>query len=280
MPLDPALEAAYNVRARRTDFEQIMAKWARQSERFRAGAAAYLECQYDVGPKDRLDLFLCGRTAAPLLIFIHGGYWQRGDKSVFSFVAEPFLDAGVDVAILGYPLCPSVTISGITQQIGKAIAWLWRSACETGISADRFNLCGHSAGGHLTAMMMTIRWQIYADELPGNLLKSAIPVSGLFQLDPLRQTTIADALALDATEAMRMSPHCRVPATSAPVLVSLGGHETSEFHWQADRFIDQWGSHGINVDKHVEPAADHFDMIDCLADRQSAVFNKIRAWLR
>ena len=279
-PIDPELEQGYNVSLSRDDFPVLLGAWASRSEDFRVGADARLDCAYDEGLQDRIDLFHCGDSNAPLLVFIHGGYWQRGDKSGFSFIAEPFVENGVDVALIGYSLCPHTDLGSIAGQIRKAIIWLWRNAEQLGISSDRINICGHSAGGQLTAMMLATQWNAIASEAPTDLVKTGIPISGLYQLEPLRHTTINDALGMDASVARNNSPQFLQPVTAAPILVTLGGGETSQFHWQMDQFAERWRSAEAPIKQFIEPGVDHFEVINRLACADSAIFKKVHAWMR
>ena len=136
--IDPILEAGYNVRSLRPDFLEVIDGWTAKSRSFREkhGGKTF---SYGPGARDQLDLFACGKTRAPLLAFFHGGYWQSGDKSIYSFIAESFNGAEVDMALVGYPLCPNVSLSQIVSKARKAVSWLWRNADEIGVSADRIN---------------------------------------------------------------------------------------------------------------------------------------------
>lgn len=285
MAKDPALDRAtlereYNVRKNRPDFEQIGKDWAARSAAFRDEADGRLDLAYGPAPRERIDLFSAGRKGAPLLAYIHGGYWQRGDKSAYSFVAAPFLANGVDIAFINYNLCPNGSIPVITAQIRTAIVWLWRNAASLGLAPERFNLGGHSAGGHLTAMGLATDWPAIGSDLPRDLLKSGIPMSGLYDLDPLRETEINEAVGLDAATARDYSPLFKKPATLAPVLATLGGGETEQFHRQTDRFVESWKRHGVRVERFAEPEVDHFDYVNRLADAKSTLFGKVRGWLR
>ncbi len=279
IPVNPELEKGYNVRLLRDDMPQVMEDWTTRSEEFRANADMHLDCAYDQGPRDKIDLFRCSENDAPLLVFIHGGYWQRGDKSVFSFIAEPFVERGVDVALIGYRLCPEIDMTSMVGQIRKAISRLWRNSTQLGVSRDRINLCGHSAGGHLTTMMLTTDWPQLADDLPLNLLKTAIPMSGLYQLEPLLHTTINDALSMDTAVANSISPYFLTPPTDAPVLVTIGGDESPQLHWQTNQFVEHWNQYSAPIELHIEPDVDHFDLANRLASADSEIFKKVHAWL-
>lgn len=279
-PVDSELERGYNVSLSRPDFQVVLKEWISRSEEFRTRADSRLDCAYDQGPQDRIDLFRCGNSNAPLLVFIHGGYWQRGDKNWFSFIADAFVESGVDVALIGYQLCPHTNMSSIVGQIRNAMVWLWRNARPLGISAERINLCGHSAGGQLTAMMLATEWNQFATDVPASLVKTGIPISGLYQLEPLRHTTINDALGMDASCAQENSPQFLQPSTAAPILVTLGGAETGQFRWQMDQFVERWESHEVHIETFIEPGVDHYDVINRLAETDSAIFEKIRNWLQ
>jgi len=279
IPVDPILEKGYNVRLLVDDFDGLINRWSDRSEKFRQNVDSSLNCQYGDGEKDKLDIFRCGEANAPLFIFVHGGYWQRGDKSVYSFVAESFINSGIDVALIGYQLCPVASMTNIVEKIQEAIIWIWRNAENYSISKNRINVSGHSAGGHITGMILATDWQQISSDLPTDLVKTGIPISGLYQLEPLRKTTIADALGLDDVESMALSPHFFEPITTAPILVTLGGTETPEFHWQTDQFVEKWKLHDISLDYHAEPDVDHFGVVERLASKDSQIFKKISDWL-
>ncbi len=280
LPIDPDLEANYHLQALRGDISGVLQRWSQQSATLREHSDASLDCSYAIGDREKLDIFRCGAADAPLYVFIHGGYWQRLDKSVFSLIAEPFLNAKVDVAIIGYPLCPDVSMTQLVASIRSAIAWLYRNAAAYGINAQRINLSGHSAGGQLSALGLSTRWSDLGDDLPDDLLKSGIPFSGLYQLAPLPHTTIGDALHLTPLEIEEYSPINHLPTSDAPVLLVVGESETSAFITQTDQFAEQWKRPGLVIDKYFEPDADHFDLIDRLADSNSALFRRVVNWLR
>ena len=280
VPIDPLLEDNYNNMARRPDAPELLKRWSERSKRYRNKADAKLDCVYGSDERERIDLFRCGKKDAPLLVYIHGGYWQRGDKSIYSFVAAAFNESGVDVAVIGYPLCPQVTLTKIVDSILDALAWLYLNAAAHGICAERINLCGHSAGGHLTAMALTTSWQDRGNGLPLDLVKSGIPMSGLYQLEPLLHTTISDALNLDADEVRQLSPCYLRPTTSTPVLAIVGGAETPEFFRQTDELLENWSETGQQIEKFVEPDVDHFDLVDRLASSDSEIFRRVTGRLR
>jgi arylformamidase len=279
IPINPILEKGYNVRLLVDDFDGLIEKWSYRSEKFRGNVDSTLNCQYGSGEKDKLDIFRCGDPNAPLFVFVHGGYWQRGDKSIYSFVAESFVNSGIDVALVGYQLCPGASMTNIVEKIREAIVWIWNNAEDYLISKHRINVSGHSAGGHITGMMLATDWSIISNDIPKDIIKTGVPISGLFQLDPIRETTIADALGLDDQESLTLSPHFFEPQTEAPILVTLGGGETPEFFWQTDKFFHRWKDFKAPLDYFAEPDVDHFGVVERLADSKSQIFNKVKNFI-
>ena len=279
IPINPILEKGYNVRLLVDDFDGLIEKWSYRSEKFRGNVDSTLNCQYGSGEKDKLDIFRCGDSNAPLFVFVHGGYWQRGDKSIYSFVAESFVNSGIDVALIGYQLCPGASMTNIVEKIREAIVWIWNNADDYLISKHRINVSGHSAGGHITGMMLATDWSMISNDIPKDIIKTGVPISGLFQLDPIRETTIADALGLDDQESLTLSPHFFEPQTEAPILVTLGGGETPEFFWQTDKFFHRWKDFKAPLDYFAEPDVDHFGVVERLADSKSQIFNKVKNFI-
>jgi len=278
--IDPHFEYEYNNMARRPDAPELIAGLAERSAAYRGQADALLDCRYGDHERERIDIFRCGRPQAPLFVYVHGGYWQRGDKSIYSYLAEAFNAAGVDVAIVGYPLCPEVSMTQLVASIRAALAWLWRNGAGHGLNVARLNLCGHSAGGHLTAMALATDWPGIGDDLPPDLLQSAIPISGLYRLQPLLPTTISHALHLTPAEVDELSPASLAAAVDAPLLVVVGGGETGEFFTQADSLVAAWSRPGLEIQRHDDPGADHFDVIVNLGDSSSELFRRVLGWLQ
>lgn len=274
---DPELEAQYNNVARRPDVDDLLQNWIDRSAAWREYADALLDQAYGEHERERVDLFRSGRSDAPLLVYIHGGYWQRGDKSMYSFVAQAFNAAGIDVAVVGYPLCPEVSMSALTDSIRRALAWLYRSAGKLGINRERINLSGHSAGGHLTAMGLVTNWPLLAGDLPANLLKSGIALSGLFRLQPLLPTSISTALHLTEAEITQLSPVFAPAPATIPTLVVVGGAESEQFFVQADDLVRAWSNDMRQIERYDEPGVDHFDLVNRLADPASELFRRVCA---
>ncbi len=268
-----ALYAQYNNRAMvAADIREAhRQEQARRTDAFVAESGrAELDLAYGVSPRERLDLFLPQGDPqgddAPLLAYIHGGYWQWNDKEPFAFLAGRIVPAGAAFANIEYTLCPAVSLTELTDQVRRAMAFLWREARRFGIDRNRIVVCGHSAGGHLTAMMMATDWPAFGDGLPAGLVAAGLPISGIYDLEPVRLTPLNDAVRMDAAEARALSPAFAVPPTRAPMVVVAGGAESDEFVRQAQSFADAWGAHGVTAEVIVPDGLDHFTVLDTLAE--------------
>ncbi|HEX6143685.1 MAG TPA: alpha/beta hydrolase [Geminicoccaceae bacterium] len=256
------LDAQYNNRARVPDFQRHLDACARDSEVFRARAAgALLDLAYGAGGRQAVDLFPPPGSggAAPLLVFIHGGYWQGLSRKDFSYVAAPFVARGAAVAVVGYDLAPEVEVGTIVEQIRAALIFLQREARGLGLDTGRIVVSGHSAGGHLAAMALATDW--VARGGPADLLAGVVAISGLFDLEPIRRCYLNDVLGLDEAEARRLSPiRLDLPA-DVPVVVAVGGAESEEFLRQSQVYVEHLKSHLKKVEHRVENGLDHFTIV-------------------
>jgi arylformamidase len=231
----------------------------------------YLDRDYGSAPGEKLDIFPARKGDGSVLMFIHGGYWRSLDKRDFAYLAPAWVDAGVSLVVVNYDLCPQVTVDEIVRQMLRASAWLYRHAEEYGMDEDRLFVSGHSAGAHLTAMMMAALWPVYDAQLPKDLFKGGLAVSGIYDLRPLAQVDFLNAdLRLDEASAFKVSPAFLPPATRAPVYTCVGGAESSEFKRQNALLAQRWKS-AVSGDITM-PGHNHFSVIDELANPASALF--------
>ena len=259
-----ALDAQYNLRARVTDHPEYFARWDRESKAVRATRPCRLDLRYDT---EALDFFPAAKTRSPCLVFIHGGYWQAFGKGDYSFVAPAYQDAGVSVAVIDYTLAPKASMDEIVRQNRAAIAWLYRNSRELGIDAGRIHVCGHSAGGHLTAMMLETDWRPFG--LERSPVRGGCAISGLYDLEPIRLCYLNKVLGLDAAAARRNSPIHSVPKSAPPLILSLGTAETPEFLRQQADFAAAWRAAGLALETADQPGAHHFSVMDHFADAGS-----------
>ena len=275
-------DAQYNLRAGRPDYEEtVIPNWIKDSKKARENLNCTLDVRYADGDNQKLDVFLCGDKKAPTLIWIHGGYWQRGDKSIYSFLASPFVEIGANVIIVGYDLCPNVSMTRISEELREAVSFIWNNGKILGINRDKISVMGHSAGGHLTQMMMATDWPARDSAFPLDIIKAGIPVSPLSYLEPVRLTLALNAnLQMDAIEANLESPMTNHPPhTNAPQLVVVGGAETDEFHRQSEMYVNSFKTQQRMIEMYVVPDVDHFDELNVLADQESTFFKKVCAMI-
>ena len=273
---DPAfLSREYNNRELFPDHPRHFARWTESSTRARSTMTCYLDRAYGASPGETLDVFPARKGDGSALVFIHGGYWRSLDKRDFSFLAPAWVDAGVSLVVVNYGLCPNVTLERIVQQMLAASAWLYRHAEGYGMDEERLFVSGHSAGGHLAAMMLAALWPVYDRSLPKDLYKGALAVSGVYDLRPLVQVDwLKGDLRLDDETAWRLSPAFLPPATRAPLALAVGGLESSEFKRQNALLAQRWRA--VLAGDVAMPGRDHFTVVDGLADPGNALFAATR----
>ena len=257
----------YNNRALVPDFADHLKRWTEQSKTARKLLDGLTDISYGAGPNETLDIFPANAANAPVMVFLHGGYWRALDKSDQSFIAPSFTREGVCVVVPNYALCPAVSIPEIVMQMVKALAWVWRYIHEWGGDARRIHVVGHSAGGHLAAMLLACEWQRYADDLPADLVKSGLSVSGLFELESvMRSPMLQSDLRLDDAQVVRCSPAWMPRPAHGTFCSVVGGLESDEFI-RHHRLIQQaWGKAYAPVCEAL-PGLHHFNVLSALAER-------------
>ncbi len=259
-------DAQYDNRARIAEHPQILAHWHDASMAARARLDARLDVAYGADASETLDVFLPPHTGAPVLVYIHGGYWRALDKRDQSFVAAPYVAAGAMVVLPNYALCPAVTIETIALQLVQALAWVHRHAVTYGGDPSRIVVTGHSAGGHLAALLLCCDWPAVAADLPSRLVGSALAVSGVFELAPLRHAPfLAPDLHLDEVSARRLSPALMPRPSGTRLYAVVGADESEEFLRQTRLIARAWGRRGVPVCETV-PGRHHMNVLHDLAD--------------
>jgi arylformamidase len=260
-----ALDAAYNNSAAVADSQEWLARWRARSAVIRAEPTARLDIAYGTRPREKLDYFPAGPARAPLFVFIHGGYWQRNEKETFAFVADGLRPHGIDVALVGYTLAPDARLADIVGEIRRALSFL---AAAQDFSFDRARMVvgGWSAGGHLTAAV--------ADH---PAMRAGLPISGIFDLEPIALNYLNEKLALDATEIATLSPLRHWPRSLAPLHLSVGGAELPELQRQSRDYAAAAQARGLPVNLSVLPGRDHFSIMDEIARPDGALVGQLRA---
>jgi arylformamidase len=265
------LDRQYNARAAVPEHMAFIARWRADSARARKVIAADIDLAYGRSSPERLDLFHAGKPDAPLLIFIHGGYWRSLDKSDFSFLAPTFVDRNVNVAVVNYGLAPNTSMEEIVRHLLRAVTWLYQHSSELRIDPRRIVISGHSAGGHLAAMMAAAEWPAWEASLPDKVVHGIVCISGLYDLEPLAQAPfLRDDVKLDTAGARRLSPINYCPRASVPMVTAVGADESSEFHRQ-NKLIGTCWPHCFRCDVPL-PGRHHFSAVEALGDPNHSLF--------
>lgn len=237
--------------------------YAALSARARKELPGKLGVCYGASEDETLDVLTAGRDA-PLVVMIHGGYWRMLSKDDFAFPALPLVPRGIAVASINYGLAPSVSLREITRQCRAAVAYLYHHAGDFGIDRNRIFVAGHSAGGHLGGMLITGDWHA-SMRIPPDMVKGALLVSGLYDLEPVRLSGPQEWLNLSANDVEELSPMRLRCADSCRLVVSYGGAESAEFKRQTDDFAAYWRRQGKEVKAVDKAGFDHFGVILDLA---------------
>jgi arylformamidase len=254
------LDAAYDNGAAVANSAEKVAAWTARSTSLRASIPGALDLPYGSGPRQRIDIFTCGAAAAPLFCFIHGGYWQRNAKEIFSCLAEGPMGRGFDVALPGYTLAPAAMLTDIVAEIHTAIRWLRREGPRHGVGGARLVVSGWSAGGHLATMAM---------DLPE--VDAGLAISGVFDVEPCRLNYLNDKLGLTAEEADAMSPLRHLPPRSGPLTLAFGTAELPELQRQSRDYGAARERAGLPVELLPLAGHDHFSILEELAEPRGAL---------
>jgi arylformamidase len=289
MTHDPTwLDAQYNNRALVPDFANYFARWQAES----ADARAALNCALDLpyAPEDAelgkigatLDVFRAAKPNSPILFFVHGGYWRGLDKADHSFIARAFAP-DTCVVIPNYALCPGkaehpVTIPLICRQMAAAYAWTVRNAAQFGGDPSRITVIGHSAGGHLAAMLMALQTKALGLQAK-HAVRRAVAISGLFDLEVIRHVPfLANDLRLTELDALRCSPAFMPAPKQGKLICVAGADESAEFRRHNQLMQQAWGKARV-PDAYAEPACNHFSVLDALCKPQTRLHRAVCAQL-
>jgi arylformamidase len=259
------LNLQYNIRLHVPDFETYFEKWETLSRRTEKKLPIFKDIPYGDLPRECLDVFPSGLAGSKTLLFIHGGYWQRFDKSMFHFIAGAFAKYGVTTVLMNYPLAPAATMDGIVTSCQKALHWLQDNCSKMNGDANQLFIAGHSAGAHLAAMLLT-------KEKPGSnqpAVKGVCAISGLFNLIPVQLSNINDVVQMDKEMALKNSPAFLVPPESGNLLLAVGDAETVEFKDQSRELYGNWKNKIRSIETLPLPGLHHLSIVDSIQDSNS-----------
>jgi arylformamidase len=254
------LDRAYNNTLAVPERGVIVADWAARSAKIRRAHNPHLDLTYGGSPRERLDLFLVTDPNAPTLAFIHGGYWQMNDKENFAFLAEGLLPLGINLAVVEYTLAPAARLDRIVAEARRAVQWLADHLGDYGADPSRLYVSGSSAGGHLTAMTMS---------LPA--VCGGIAISGLYDLEPIRLNYLNEKLSLDKFESERNSPLFHLPETAGELVIAYGLDELPELRRQSIAFGEAWLERGLPGRLLAIDRVNHFTILETLAQPGGAL---------
>lgn len=263
-----ALDKLYNNRLLVPDCMEILQRWTQDSAAVRKSVDCKLDVAYGSNESEKLDIFSCANTdfsnTVPVLIFIHGGYWRSLDKADQSFLAPVFTKQGSCVVMPNYSLCPAVTVSDIVLQLVNAVAWVYKNIEKYGGDPKRITVAGHSAGGHLVAMLLSCLWPKFDATLPNDVVKNALSISGLFEMEtPMHSPYLQDSLHLTVAEVKRISPAWMSAPKQGKLFSVVGGDESPEFLRHNQLIQDAWGKQAVTVSEQL-PGLNHFTVLAAL----------------
>ena len=268
------LDAEYSPQKAGIDSSAYMDWYITNSTKVRSELSCQLNVPFGYTRAEHLDIFPAPQPEAPIMVFIHGGYWMMASSKEFSFVAKGMVSAGITTVVVNYALCPKVTIDEIVRQTRGAIAWVYQNAKSFGGDPNRIYVSGHSAGGHLTAMSMITKWESDYG-LPSNIIKAGCAISGLFDLMPFPYTWLQPKIQLTWGEVLRNSPIQHIPQIAGSLIVTYGEKETSEFHRRSQDFLNAWLNKSLQGEFLIKLCNIHFFAIDCFLNSDSLLCKAI-----
>lgn len=266
------IDREYDLALAVTDVERWIEWYTQESVTVRRKLDCMLDVRFGPTVDETVDIFPAKGQGAPLLVFIHGGYWVVCSSKDYSFVANGLVGRGITVVVTNYSLCPKVTISEITRQSRAVIAWLHREAPNLNADPSRIFVAGHSAGGHQVGMLAATDWPGEYG-LPNDIIKGGVPISGIFDLRPLYYSFLQPKLLLTHDVIHRQSPYLNIPRSGPALLITFGKEETVEFQRQSTQYLQAWRANELRGELLVQEGKHHFSAIEGLNDPNSMLCN-------
>ena len=273
------IDKEYNLEAAVPDMGPYVEFFLGESERARSSLPCTLDVPFGPTLDETMDIFPANEPGAPVLLFIHGGYWRILSSKEFSFVALGLVERGFTVVVSNYSLCPKVTIPEITRQSRAAVAAVYSVIEQYNGDPGRLYVSGHSAGGQQVAMLAQTDWAATYG-LPSSLLKGVFPISGLFDLRPLRYSWLQPMLQLDTESVRSQSPQFHIASGGEPMLVTVGGNEPSELVRQSKEFCNAWQGAGNTARYWEQPGKNHFEAIQGFTEANSPICTELQKFVQ
>ncbi|MEM7293180.1 MAG: alpha/beta hydrolase [Pseudomonadota bacterium] len=251
---------------------------AQRSARVRRKLECDLFIPYGKGEREYLDIFPSASPDAPVFIFLHGGYWyvEVVNTQLYSYIAGPFVRAGATVVLVEYELCPTVRVGDIVDNIRRAMVWVYKNIKRYNGNARDLYVSGHSAGGHLTAMLAATDWREYG-RIPRSIIKGIAPLSGLFDIEPHRHSSLQPTIRLSRRETRKLSPMFLPPTFSGSALVAVGENESDAFHWQSLAYAAHLRQYEITAEYLSTSGDHHFSITDRLGRANDSLTRRMLA---
>ena len=261
------LDEAYTQSIFAPNMQQVMARWASNSEATRRLLGPPRRFAYGPTAVEALDVYPTNRPGAPIHVFIHGGAWRDGRAADYAFPAELFVHAGAHYVVLDFVTVQDAngSLMPMAEQVRRAVAWLYRNARTFNGDPDRLYVSGHSSGAHLAAVAMTTEWRKDFD-LPADIVKGGLCCSGLFDLRPVRLSARSQYVRFTDALELALSPQRHLEKLSCPVVVAHGTLESPEFQRQSRDFVSAVKTHGKPAQLLVAQGYNHFEILETLAN--------------
>lgn len=265
------LDLQYNNRYHVPGFEKSLELWEKLSRLAEKKYKIEKDIPYGDDPCEYLDILPSSVPDSKTLIFIHGGYWQKFDKSSFDFIAGAFADYNITSIVINYPLMPFISMDKLINSCHKAVDWVKKNISQFNGDPDQLYAAGHSAGAHLATMLMT------GDKTLNNHhhLKGICAISGIYNLIPIQLSNINLVLQMDKETAARNSPVFKEPDEKCPLLLTVGGEETEEFLDQSRELYNKWKNKKKTIEFLEISGSNHFTILDSIVDKGSLLHRSI-----
>lgn len=275
-----SLNRQFNNRLHVADFANYFKRWEKLSRETESSAPCILNISYGILPREKLDIYPSACSQSKTLIFIHGGYWHMLDKNLFSFIVNSYKSYGITTILINYPLSPHSSLDQIVLSCRQAMNWIYNNISSFHGDPQKLYVAGHSAGGHLAAMLVATDWQSINSQLPVNLVKGACLMSGIFNLLPVHLSYLNSVLQWDDNTCFRNSPVNTKPLNKCRVIIAVGENETSEFKGQAHQLTDAWIDKGSNLQQLTLKDTNHFSIVDSFVDASSTLHTSVLELLK